>query len=54
MKLQRFIQGIRLWCAYCDREVTPYLMLDNDDKTGHTDFIECKCPDCQKTIRVLK
>jgi hypothetical protein len=54
MKLQRFIQGVRIWCAHCDKECTPYLMLDNDDKTGHTDSIDCVCPDCGKIIRVLK
>ena len=54
MKLQRFIQGVRLWCPHCDKEVTPYLMLDNDDKTGHTDSIDCVCPDCNRMIRRLQ
>jgi Zn ribbon nucleic-acid-binding protein len=54
MKLQRFIQGIRLPCPSCQKDVTPYLMLDVDDSTGLLDEIGCACPNCQKTIRVLK
>jgi RNase P subunit RPR2 len=54
MKLQRFIQGVRLNCDKCKSSVTPYLMLEVDDATGLMDSIECVCPDCRAVVRVLK
>jgi RNase P subunit RPR2 len=54
MKETRFIQGVRVMCARCKKQITPYLTMDIDDVTGLTTQIECHCLDCHTMARVFK
>ena len=44
----RFVQGIRVYCKECKKDVTPILTITNDD--GRSTKIDMRCDSCGRDI----
>ena len=42
--LKRYVRGIRRYCPKCNKTVTPYLLVDNDQTDTTVGFaLKCDC-----------
>jgi hypothetical protein len=49
-RLARYIQGIRLYCPRCEKQVTPITFILNDSNNTTTGF-EFTCDSCNTTLK---